>query len=203
MTAAFVWSVMCSAPWDNVHATQLSTVPKQSSPGSRPAAELASNHISLVADWLGASPRPCSALSVRHSPTVRRSCQPSAGPIGRPVARSQTTAEARWLAIPTPLIVGLPACSSAAVAASSTSSAITAGSNSTSPGNGLAGWLSRCSTASSVASGRITAARSPVVPTSITSIMTGPRFRLVRTLSNVVAGPGNRRSDRPRRPPTG
>ena len=41
------------------------------------------------------------ALAVMHSPTVRRSCQPSAGPIGSPVARSQTTVLARWLVMPT------------------------------------------------------------------------------------------------------
>ena len=33
--------------------------------------------------------------------TVRRSCHPSPGPTGSPVARSQTTVEARWLAMPT------------------------------------------------------------------------------------------------------
>ena len=54
----------------------------------------------LVADRFGARRKP-SPLSTRQSPTVRRSCQPSAGPTGSPVARSHTTVEARWLLIPT------------------------------------------------------------------------------------------------------
>ena len=56
---------------------------------------------SLVADSLGATRMPC-ARRARQMPTVRRSCQPMPGPTGSPVARSHTTVEARWLAIPTP-----------------------------------------------------------------------------------------------------
>ena len=79
----------------------VSTVPKQRSSGSRPSSALASSQPILVADWLGARRSPCSALATMHSPTVRRSCQPSAGPIGRPVARSHTIVVARWLVMPT------------------------------------------------------------------------------------------------------
>ena len=54
----------------------------------------------MVADSLGATRMPW-AWSSRQVPTVRRSCQPSPGPTGTPVARSHTMVEARWLAMPT------------------------------------------------------------------------------------------------------
>ena len=57
-----------------------------------------------------------------QSNTVRRSCQPSPGPIGWPVARSHTSVEARWLVMPT-ASTG-PAAASDCVATSSTASAI-------------------------------------------------------------------------------
>ena len=50
VTAAFEWSVTWTAPSDSVQATHVSTVPKHSSAGSRPAAALASNQPILVAD---------------------------------------------------------------------------------------------------------------------------------------------------------
>ena len=71
--------------------------------GVRPST-WSSSQASLVADWFGARPSPCSALATMHSPTVRRSCQPSAGPIGSPVARSHTIVLARWLVMPTGVI---------------------------------------------------------------------------------------------------
>ena len=77
-----------------------------------------SSQASLVADWFGASARSCSALAMMHSPTVRRSCQPSAGPIGSPVARSQTTVLARWLVMPT-AVIGSSTASVTSAAASS------------------------------------------------------------------------------------
>ena len=52
-----------------------------------------SSHCTLVADWFGATRKP-SARSARHAPTVRRSCQPSPGPTGSPVARSHTIVDA-------------------------------------------------------------------------------------------------------------
>jgi hypothetical protein len=134
------------APSESVQATQLSTVPKHRSAGWRPSAAWASSHWILVADWFGASESPCSLLAVRHSPMVRRSCQPSAGAIGVPVARSHTIVEARWLAIPTPVTVGSPAPSRASRAAPRTASAIAAASNSTKPGNGDVGANGRYST---------------------------------------------------------
>ncbi len=109
VTAALVASVTCSAsapavpPPDSVHATQVSTVPKHSSPRSARARSGSTSSrmaITLVADALGASRIP-SACSSRQVPTVRRSCQPMPGATGRPLARSHTMIEARWLAMPT------------------------------------------------------------------------------------------------------
>ena len=94
---------MCSAPARQVQATQVSTVPKASSPRSardRSGSAWSRMAATLVAEALGATrmPRPWSS---RQVPTVRRSCQPSPGATGTPVARSHTMVEARWLATPT------------------------------------------------------------------------------------------------------
>ena len=78
-------------------------------PGS---SSCASSHMTLVADWFGPTRTP-SARSARHSPIVRRSCQPRPGPMGTPVARSQTIVEPRWFEMPT-ASTG-PSASSAAV----------------------------------------------------------------------------------------
>ena len=81
MVAALVWSVTWTAPPDNRHASHVSSVPKPRSRSAAPGV-LASSHATLVADWFGASDSPWSALATMHSVTVRRSCQPSAGPTG-------------------------------------------------------------------------------------------------------------------------
>ena len=92
--------------------------------------------ITLVADALGARriPSPC---RTRHVPTVRKSCQPMPGATGRPVERSHTMLEARWLAMPTPATG--PPSRSAAWAKESTASANRTASNSTRPGAGESG----------------------------------------------------------------
>ena len=75
-----------AAPPESVQATQLSTVPKQSSPRSardRSGSTSSRMAITLVADALGASRIP-SAWRTRQVPTVRRSCQPMPGATGRP-----------------------------------------------------------------------------------------------------------------------
>ena len=92
VTAALVASVTCSAsepaaaPPESVQATQLSTVPKHSSPCSardRSGSTSSRMAMTLVADALGARRIP-SAWSTRQVPTVRRSCQPMPGATGRP-----------------------------------------------------------------------------------------------------------------------
>ena len=83
-----------AAPPERIQATQLSTVPKQSSPGSARARSGSTSSrmaITLVADALGASRMP-SACSTRHVPTVRRSCQPMPGA----TRRARWPAPTRW-----------------------------------------------------------------------------------------------------------
>ncbi len=92
------------------------------------------------------------------------------GPTGSPVARSHTTVEARWLAMPT-ASTGPPSAS-AARATSSAAAAIGRGVELDQPGNGDVGSSSRYWTCSMVASGRTMAARMPLVPTSITRMLT-------------------------------
>ena len=99
VTPALVASVTWSAPSERCQASHVSTVPTQRS-RARSGSASSSRWATLVADALGATPRP-SAWSTRQVPIVRRSCQPSAGPTGSPVARSHTIVEARWLAMPT------------------------------------------------------------------------------------------------------
>ncbi len=140
VTAAFEWSVTCTWPSLSTHATQVSTVPKQRS-RSRPGSYVLSSQATLVADWLGASCSPWSALAVMQSNTVRRSCQPSPGPTGSPVARSHTMVLARCAVMPT-ASTGPPSASEAR-ATSSTAAAMPTASNSTNPGNGVAGGNAR------------------------------------------------------------
>ncbi len=102
VTPALEASVTWRSPPDRVQATQVSTVPKASSPRSdrdRSGSARSRRAATLVAEALGATRMPW-AWSSRQVPTVRRSCQPSPGPTGTPVARSHTMVEARWLAMP-------------------------------------------------------------------------------------------------------
>ncbi|MGA3147547.1 MAG: hypothetical protein ABSF33_08730 [Acidimicrobiales bacterium] len=164
-------------PFDNVHATQVSTVPKASSPRSdreRSGSARSSSAATFVAEALGATLIP-RAWSSRQVPTVRRSCQPSPGPTGEPVARSQTMVDARWLAIPT-ASTGPP---SARVcdATATTAAAMASASNSTSPGKGVSGSTGTWWMCSTVPSARITAPRTPEVPTSTTRMLMASRPR--------------------------
>ena len=109
-------------------------------------------------------------FAVMQSNTVRRSCQPSPGPIGWPVLRSQTSVEARWLVIPT-ASTGPAAGQRSAWRHRAPQSAIAAPSNSTRPGNGVDGGNGRYSTSWTAPSPSTTAARNPDVPTSTTSTL--------------------------------
>ena len=97
--AALDGSVTWTAPSVRCQAIHVSTVPKHRS-RLRSGSAWSRRWRTLVAERLGARRMP-SACSTRQSPTVRRSCQPSPGPTGSPVARSHTMVEARWLAMPT------------------------------------------------------------------------------------------------------
>ncbi len=113
-------------------------VPKHSSSAarSRPGSTSSKMAASLVAEALGGNRKPC-PCRVKHTPTVRRSCHPSAGPTGLPERRSQTIVVARWLAMPTPATD--PTSARAAAAVVRTTSAMRAASTSTSPGAGVEG----------------------------------------------------------------
>ena len=82
VTPALEASVTWRRPPDRVQATQVSTVPKASSPRSerdRSGSARSSRAATLVAEALGATRMPW-PWSSRQVPTVRRSCQPSPGP---------------------------------------------------------------------------------------------------------------------------
>ena len=191
--AAFDGSVTWTAPSVSDHVSQVSTVPKHRSRSAAPGV-LARSQASFVADWFGASARSCSARAARHSPTVRRSCQPSAGPIGSPVARSQTMVLARWLVIPT-AVIGSPSVVASATA-SRTTRASSAASNSTRPGNGVAGAKGRRAMVRMRRSPSTTAARTLVVPTSMASSAVMPSSRGCPGARPGCAAPG--RAARPR-----
>ena len=139
LVASVTWRASVPAPPERTQATQLSTVPKQSSPlaaRERSGSTESRMAITLVAEALGARRMP-SAWSSRQVPTVRRSCQPIPGASGVPLERSHTMLDARWLAMPTAATV--PASFRAARATSRTACAIRAASNSTNPGAGESG----------------------------------------------------------------
>ena len=99
---------------------------------------------------------------------VRRSCQPCAGPTGTPVARSHTTAEPRWLVIPT-------AATGAAVRVERGPRRVEHDRRPSrprrtrpSPARGSRGGRSRCCSWRTVASSRTIAARIDDVPMSQT-----------------------------------
>ena len=174
MTSAFVASVMCNAPPESVHASQVSTVPKHRS-RCRSGSNWSSSCSTFVPERFGATFSP-PARSSRQRPTVRRSCQPRPGPTGSPVARSQTIVVPRWLASPT-ATTG-PVSSSAACESSSAAAASSAASSSTSPGKGVEGSVARrCSvtTRATDPARSTTTARVDDVPTSITRTRAVPR----------------------------
>ncbi len=118
-----------------------------------------------------------SARTAPRRPRARGTSRRCEGPASRcperpvlPVFESQTIVDARWLAMPT-ASTGPPSAS-AAVATSSAAAPISAASNSTKPGDGERGSTSRWWTWSTVASGRTIAARTPLVPTSTTRMLT-------------------------------
>ena len=173
VTPALLTSVTWTFPSVRFQTIQVSTVPTHRSRlrvGSAPSSRWAT----LVADWLGANRRP-SPCQTRQSVTVRRSCQPRPGATGTPVGRSQTMVEARWLAMPTPSTG--PASARLRRATARAASAISRASNSTRPGTGVEGRTSTRCSATTVASGRTTAARTPDVPTSMTRMLIGSLLR--------------------------
>ena len=124
----------------------------------------------LVAEALGASRIPW-PWSSRQVPTVRRSCQPSPGPTGTPVARSHTMVDARWLAMPT--AVDRPAGGQAGRGHLDHGFGHGHGVElHQARGRGCRAGPARGGCASTVPSGRTTAPRTPEVPTSTTRMLT-------------------------------
>ena len=146
-------------PPDRVHATQVSTVPKASSPRSardRSGSALSSRAATLVAEALGATRIPW-PWSSRQVPTVRRSCQPSPGPTGTPGGpvphdgRRPLVGDAHGL-YRSPGGQGWPR------PPRTTASAMATASNSTSPGKGVSGRTVHGGCARRMPSGRTTRA---------------------------------------------
>jgi len=110
---ALLASVTWASPPVRCQASQVSMVPKASSPRSaraRAPGTVSSSHASLVPEKYASrtspvlfrNPSSCPACrSASHRDAVRRSCQTMALATGRPVARSQSTVVSRWLVMPT------------------------------------------------------------------------------------------------------
>ena len=162
------------------HTSQVSTVPKASSPRSaraRAPGTLSSSQAILVALKYGSITRPvfsrtsCSAPSAfnrSHSGALLRSCQTMALWIGSPVWRSQTIVVSRWLLMPI-ASTSLGATSlilSASRAVARWVCRISFGSCSTQPGCGKIWRNSCCALETGVPSASNRMARELVVPWS-------------------------------------
>ncbi len=147
---AFDTSVTCRRPRVSCQTSQLSMVPKASSPRaarSRPPSTWSRIQRSLVAEKYGSMIRPVrlrtsssrpSARRLSQMASVRRSCQTMALKIGLPVARSHTMVVSRWLVMPSAAMSAAEslACSSAARQVASWLFQMSNGSCSTQPGCG-------------------------------------------------------------------
>ena len=169
VTPALDASVTWSAPAERVQATQVSTVPKASSPRSereRSGSAWSRMAATLVAEALGATrmPRPWSS---RQVPTVRRSCQPSPGATG--IAGGPVPHDGGGPLVGDAHGLDRPALGQAGRAPPRPRRRPwPAASNSTRPGNGVSGSTGTWWTWVTSPSGRTTAPRTPEVPTSTT-----------------------------------
>ena len=167
VTAALVASVTCTAPFDSVHATHVSTVPKHSSRAAGAIGQLLEQPLQLRRRLVGTA-----AHALRRATSgTRRSC---AGPAiryrARPVRPSPGPTR-RWNRAgrrcrpnrPVPLLA------SAAVASSRHTSAIARASNCTMPSDGVSGSSSRSTLCCTAPPASYTPTRMLLVPTSTTS----------------------------------
>ena len=110
---AFVTSVAWTCPYVRVQTSQLSTVPKASSPlsaCSRAPGTLSRIHLILLAEKYASGTSPVfsrmarttsgSAASSSMMGAVRRHCHTMALKTGSPVSRFQTTVVSRWFVMP-------------------------------------------------------------------------------------------------------
>ena len=158
---ALLTSVTCTWPPVSFHSSQVSMVPKASSPCAAatcaPGTWSSSQRI-LVPEKYGSMTRPVlrctgsvrpAARSCAHSGSVRRSCQTMALAIGWPVRRSHSTVVSRWLVMPmAAMSLALSwALNSASSATACCVAQISLASCSTQPGCGKICRNSRCAMA--------------------------------------------------------
>ena len=158
---ALLASVTWCLPPVRFHTSQLSMVPKASSPRSarsRAPGTWSRIHASLVPEKYGSSRRPVAAVTAGSWPAatkalqvsaVRRSCQTMAWWMGSPVRRSHTTVVSRWLVMPTAAnCCGVtPALASTSVMVAACVAQSSCASCSTQPEAGKCWVNSRCATA--------------------------------------------------------
>ena len=142
-------SVTCTSPRVRFHTSQLSTVPKRSSPRlafSAAPGTLRSIQRILVAEKYGSGMRPVFSLILRaisgemlsQNSLVRRSCHTMALHTGSPVAASHTMVVSLWLVMPM-AAMSLPLMSILVMASAMTEASLdqmSLGSCSTQPGRG-------------------------------------------------------------------
>ncbi len=188
--AALLASVMCRAPSLSCQASQVSTVP---SLAVRPFAGSA-----LVEQPGELGGRLGWGRSGCPRPAAPGRCRPCAGPASParargacPVRASHAMAEARWAVMPT-ASTGPRLGQGCGGATSRAAAAIAAGSNSTRPGIGTWGAADGGGRGSTVASGRTMAARTLLVPTSITRMLmvNPPEGAVVEAAAATLPSPG-------------
>ena len=147
---AFVTSVTCALPPVSFQISQVSIVPKSSSPASalcRAPGTLSRIQRSFVPEKYASGTRPVfsrirsdqpAATSASAMGAVRLHCHTIAGQTGSPVALSQTTVVSRWFVMPMAAMSAAdrPSCCMALLATSRVVSQISAASCSTQPGFG-------------------------------------------------------------------
>ena len=162
----------------NCHTSQVSTVPKASSPRSarsRAPGSVSSSQAILVPLKYGSMMRPVLArivssapalASSAHSPAVRRSCHTIALCSGLPVWRSHSSVVSRWLVMPMAAMsrASMAILSKASRATVRCVARISQGSCSTQPGWGKIWRNSRCALETGVPFSSKRIARELVVP---------------------------------------
>ena len=162
----------CTAPPDSVHATHVSTVPKQRSRAAAAIGQLFEQPLQLRRRLVGAAAARPATRSVRHAPTVRRSCQPMPGTdrfARRAVPHDGRTALVR----DADRVDRARAARARRVASSRHVSAIARASNWTRPSAGESGSSSRSTKCDTAPFGVDTPTRTLLVPTSTTSTSVG------------------------------
>ena len=178
---AFVGSVAWTSPPVSTQISQVSTVPKSSSPASarsRAPATLSKIQRILLAEKYASGRRPvfartmaatcASPHSSSTSPAVRRHCHTMAFITGCPVEGSHTMVVSRWLSMPmeSMSLADSPCLAMSSVRHPSCEKRISCGLCSTQPGCGKICWNGRCTQSTIRPSRSMSTARELVVPWS-------------------------------------